>query len=113
MVAVGEEERVGDMIGLLDGLKLVGAAILGAALIAGPVYLYGKSAGKTEAAVAALETSVKALRERSATDDEISRSDLAGLCRHLGLSDEDQRECVRRLAEAQHEAGDGAVRDGE
>lgn len=101
------------MIGLFDGLKIGAGAVLGASLIAGPVYLYGKSTGKSEAAVAALETSVKALRERSATDDEISRSDLAGLCRHLGLSDEDQRECVRRLAETQHEAGDGSVRDDE
>jgi hypothetical protein len=101
------------MIGLLDGLKIGAGAVLGAALIVGPAYLYGKNAGKAEAAVAALEHSVKALRERSATDDEISRSDLAGLCRHLGLLPDDERECLRRLAEAQHEAGDGAVRDAE
>lgn len=97
------------MIGLLEGLKIGAGAILGAALIVGPAYLYGKSAGKTEAAVAALEHSVKALRERSATDDEISRSDLAGLCRHLGLLPDDERECLRRLAEAGNVAADGAV----
>lgn len=101
------------MIGLLDAIKIGAGAILGAALISGPVYLYGKSAGKTEAATAALQKSIEIMRERSATDDEISRSDLAGLCRHLGLLEDDQRECVRRLAEAHHEAGDGGVRRAE
>lgn len=101
------------MIGLLDAIKIGAGAILGAALISGPIYLYGNSAGKTEAATAALQKSIEIMRERSATDDEISRSDLAGLCRHLGLLEDDERECVRRLAEAHHETGDGGVRGAE
>ncbi|WP_230640077.1 hypothetical protein [Shinella sumterensis] len=91
------------MFGLLDGLKIGAGAILGAGLILGPAYLYGKSAGKTEAATAALQKSIEVMRERSATDDEISRSDLAGMCAYLGLLEDDQRECMRRLAQADHE----------
>ena len=101
------------MIGLLDAIKIGAGAILGAGMMVGPIYLYGKSAGKTEAAAAALQKSIEIMRERSATDDEISRADLAGLCRHLGLLEDDQRECVRRLEAADHEPGDGAVRHAE
>ena len=95
------------MIGLLDAIKIAAGAILGAALIAGPTYLYGKSAGTTEAAAAALQASIEIMRERSATDDEISRSDLAGLCRHLLVSEDDIRKCVLGLGEAQSSPGDG------
>ena len=98
------------MIGILDAAKLAGAALLGAALVTPIAHHLGKREGRQLAATAALEQSVKILRERSATDDEISRSDLAGLCRHLGLFEDDERECVRRLAETHNEAGDGAVR---
>lgn len=98
------------MIGLFDAIKIGAGAVLGASLICGPAYLYGKSAGKQAAAVAALEKSVEILRERSATDDEISRSDLAGLCRHLGLLPDEERECLRRLEAANNEPGNGVVR---
>lgn len=101
------------MFGLLDGLKIGAGAVLGAGLILGPAYFYGKSAGKTEAATAALQKSMEVMRERSATDDEISRSDIAGLCRHLGLFDDDERECVRRLEETDDESGNGPVRHAE
>ena len=99
------------MIGLLDAAKIAGGMALGAMIATPAAHYLGKREGRQEAAVAALEQSVKALRERSATDDEISRSDLAGLCRHLGLLSDDERECVRRLEQARHEAGDGSLRD--
>ena len=101
------------MIGLFDAIKIGAGAILGAALISGPAYLYGVSAGKTAAATEALKKSVEIMRERSATDDEISHSDLAGLCAHLGLLEDDQRECVRRLEAADDESGDGSLRRAE
>lgn len=101
------------MIGLFDAIKYGAGAILGAALFSGPAYLYGVSSGKSAAATAALQKSIEVMRERSATDDEMSRSDLAGLCKHLGLLDDEQLECVRRLAKDQHEAGNGAVRHNE
>lgn len=101
------------MIGLLDAAKIAGGMALGAMIATPAAHYLGKREGRQEAAVAALEQSVKVLRERSATDDEISRSDLAGLCRHLGLLPDDESECVRRLAEAQHATGDGALRDDE
>lgn len=89
------------MIGLFDAIKIGAGAILGAALISGPVYLYGKSAGKAEAATAALEKTVEALQSREKTNVEISSSDAAALCAHFGLQDDEQRECMRRVAEAQ------------
>lgn len=88
------------MIGILDAAKLAGAALLGAALVTPIAHHLGKREGRQLAATAALEQSVKILRERSATDDEISRSDAAALCDHFGLQPDDRRECLRRLAEA-------------
>lgn len=41
------------MIGLLDAIKIGAGAVLGAALITGPVYFYGKSEGKDAAAAKA------------------------------------------------------------
>ena len=88
------------MFGLLDYLKIGVGAALGALVVAGPLYIYGKYQGRQQAAVAALEASVKALRERDRIDDEISAADVARLCADLGLSGDEARECVRRLAQA-------------
>lgn len=72
-------------------------AVAGAAAIWG-VYLYGKHEGRQQAAVAALQSSVKVLRERNQIDDTISAGDAASLCADFGLSDDEAAECVRRLA---------------
>jgi hypothetical protein len=88
------------MFGLLDYLKIGGGAALGAFIAFGPSYLYGKHEGRQQAAVAALEQSVKVLQARNKIDDEISASDAARLCTDFGLSNDEAAECVRRLEEA-------------
>ncbi len=88
------------MVGLLDWLKIGSAALAGAILVSGPLYLYGKHEGRSQAAVAALEKSVSDLRQRNKIDENISASDAAALCRDFGLSDEEQRECMRRIQAA-------------
>jgi len=79
--------------------KALGALVLGALIISG-VFTYGKSVGRQGAAVEALERSVEVLRERKEINETVSASDAAALCGDYGLSDEDQRECVRRIREA-------------
>lgn len=74
-------------------------ALAGAAVLAG-VYLYGKHEGRQRAAVSALESSVKILRERNQIDATISHSDAAALCGDFGLPDDQRDECVRRLEKA-------------
>jgi hypothetical protein len=97
------------VIGLLDGLKLGVGAIVLAALISGPAYLYGKSAGRQQAAVAALENSVVILRLRNELDAEISTSAASDLCRSLFLpGSKDHDECVHRLRETDADAGNGS-----
>jgi len=88
------------VFGLLDWLKIGAGAALGALVASGPAYLYGAHIGRQQAAVAALEASVKALRERNDIDAAISTADAVDLCRDIGLSVDDAAECVRRLAEA-------------
>jgi hypothetical protein len=85
---------------LPDWIKLPSAAALGALVVSPGVFLYGKHEGRQAAAVAAIGNSVRVLRERDRTDEAISSSQLAGLCQFFGLSDDDQRECLRRLEEA-------------
>lgn len=82
-----------------DIIKLPVAIALGAAIAFYPVRWLGQSEGKQMAATAALEKSVQVLRERNTINDEVSVSDAAALCRDLGLSADDQAECVRRLGE--------------
>lgn len=81
-------------------VKLGGAALLGAGLAFGPVYFYGKYTGRQQAAVAALETSVKVLKQRGEIDGQVSLADATALCSDYGLSDLDKAECVRRVREA-------------
>lgn len=94
------------MIGLLDGLKIGAGAVLGAVLIAGPAYFYGHARGAVSAHTDALEKTVEIFQERELTNAEISRADAAHLCAHIGLQDGDRDECVRRLAEADTDAGE-------
>lgn len=62
-------------------------------------YLYGKRVGTQQAAVSALETSVKVLRKRNEIDETVSTADASALCSEYGLSVDDQAECVRRIRE--------------
>ena len=97
------------MIGLLDGIKIGIGVLIGGAVISGPCYLWGKAAGRQESAVVALENSVVILRKRNEIDVKVSRSDASELCRPLFLPDtEEHRECVRRVAEAYTDAGNGS-----
>ncbi len=95
------------MIALFDGLKIGAGVILGAALAYTPAYFQGKSAGRSEASLAALEKTVEVIQSRELTNAEITASDAASLCAHFGLQDDDRRECVRRLAETNADAGNG------
>lgn len=101
MVEDRQAHGVGDMIAfLLSPIgRTLGAAVIAIGAVSG-VYLYGKSVGRQNAAVEALEKSVEVLRERNEINDEVSSSDAAALCAHYGLPDDEQRECVRRLGEA-------------
>lgn len=95
----------GLMFGLLDWAKIGAGAAVGAALMVAPAYFKGKVAGRGEAAVAALETSVKILRKKGEIDAEVSKSDAASLCADYGLPDDEQAECMRRVRYASAEAG--------
>lgn len=97
------------MFGLLDWAKIGAGAAVGAALMVAPAYLKGKAAGRDEAAVAALETSVKILREKGDIDAEVSSSSAADLCGSYGLPNDEERECVRRVQSAAAEARDDGL----
>lgn len=85
------------MIGILDGLKIGASVALGAALCFYPAKYLGEQEGKRAASLAALEKSINNLRERNVLDEQITSADAAALCDDFGLSDEDERECMRRL----------------
>jgi hypothetical protein len=106
------------LLGLIpDSLKLpvVGGIgiILGVALSFYPARWLGQSEGKQMAAAAALSKSVQVLRERNTINAEVSSSDAAALCHDLGLLDDEQAECVRRLAETPVERPDSGLHNPE
>jgi len=72
------------MFGLATWLKLGAGAVAGALLAAGPLYLIGKHDGRQAERAEILTRSVEILRERNATDDEVSSFDDMALCRALG-----------------------------
>ncbi|WP_017263297.1 hypothetical protein [Sinorhizobium meliloti] len=86
------------MFWLLDWAKIAAGAAMGAALIVAPAYFKGKAAGRGEAAVSALETSVKTLRKKGEINAQVSSSDAASLWAYYGLPDDEQAECMRRFA---------------
>jgi len=63
--------------------KLVGAVALGGAIVAG-IYLYGYRAGAAAERLNALETTMEQIRERSDTNEEVSKMDDAELCAAIG-----------------------------
>lgn len=98
---------------MLDAIKLPAAVLAGALAGAMPAYVTGYFQGKGAAGVAALETSINVLRKRGEVDAEISAAAARELCGHFGLRDDERDECVRRLAAADADAGDGGARDHE
>lgn len=92
-----------------DIIKLPAAMALGAALSFYPVKWIGQSEGKQMAATASLVKSVEVLRERNTINDEITASDSGALCAAFFLPDsEEHRECLRRLATPNADAGNGS-----
>ena len=79
-------------------LFCVGAVCIALGTVAGT--WHGKSLGRAEAAAEAAANSVRVLKERGKIDEKVTASDSAALCGDYGLSDEDYRECMRRVAEA-------------
>lgn len=65
----------------------------------------GQRSERQAAAVNALTKSVEVLRSRGETDAEISAADAADLCRPMGLPDEDCGEFMRRVGNADADAG--------
>lgn len=63
--------------------KILGAAAIGATLIGG-VYYYGYRTGAEAERVEALENAIEQIRERSETNEEVSKMDDAGLCAAIG-----------------------------
>lgn len=72
------------MIGLLDGLKFGAGAIVGAVLVSGPAYFYGKHEGRQQAAIARLEADVNARIEREGIDHEVDGMERYRVCLDLG-----------------------------
>lgn len=97
------------MFGLFDWLKIGAGAALGAAVAAGPLYLYGKAEGRQQAAVDALEASVKAYKERNDENAAVEALDPFGLCVELGGLPDDCRAELRRLGEDQLAPVDGRL----
>ena len=92
------------MIGLLDGLKLAGGALLGGVVVYSYVQAFSLPAARMDernvVAAEALVRTIETLKSREKTDVEISAGDASALCEHFGLQDDDRAECLRRLAEA-------------
>lgn len=85
---------------LPEWLKISAGVAVGALLATYPAILVGRHEGRQQAATAALAQSVELLRKRNSVNDEVSASDASVLCASMGLSDNDQAECVRRVLEA-------------
>ena len=82
------------------GFLAISAVVLGAEW-------HGRSVAAANAKIeAAVETS-RILKKRGVLDDEVPTRDAAALCRSYGLSDDQISECMRRVAEADTESGDG------
>ncbi|MTH94776.1 hypothetical protein [Roseibium sp. RKSG952] len=72
------------MIFGLSHIQLLGAALIAAFLLAGGMYLKGRSDGREAARTASLQSTIDQLTERSRTDEEISEMDDPAICRALG-----------------------------
>ena len=96
------------MFGLFDWIKIGSGVIVGAALISGPVYFYGKSVGKAEVVSELKDDRIDVLKDGKKVDEEVFNSDDAALCAILGgcLSDNSEPdEPLRRVGPDRPEAG--------
>lgn len=59
------------MLVALKYWHVAAGAVLGALLVAGPIYLYGSSQGRQQAAVQQLQSDIKAERERIVSDAKV------------------------------------------
>ena len=87
------------MIAALKYWQIGAGVALGVLLASGPVYLYGASQGRQQAAVAAVKETAKAYEERATTDDKVHALDAAALCLELGGLQSDCEQQLRGLAE--------------
>lgn len=89
----------------LPGKIAMAALVLFLAYLAGQYQ--GRSTASAKMAAKALSQAVETLRARGKVDAEINSVDRAALCSAMGLSDADADECLRWLAEAPAETGNG------
>ncbi len=87
--------------------------MLGALLAAGPVYLYGASQGRQQAAVGAIKETAKAYQERATTNETIDSLDAVALCIELGGVQSDCEQQLRGLAADIGQAGDSRLSGGQ
>jgi len=90
---------------MLTWLKIGVGALAGASLAFTGGCFFGQRLERQAAAVNALTKSVEVLRSRGETDAEISAADAADLCGPMGLSSEDCVEFMRRVGNADADAG--------
>lgn len=90
---------------MLDWLKMGAAAVVGGLLAFGPAFYAGQRSERATVAVRAAEATINSLKLRGKIEDEISTFDATVLCGSYGLSEDDKRECVRRLEETNADAG--------
>lgn len=69
---------------MLTYLKLGIGALAGAALMAGPVYFYGKSAGRADVVAQLKDNRISILKDGKKIDENVLASDDAALCGLLG-----------------------------
>jgi hypothetical protein len=101
------------MFGLLDIPKLLAAGALGMVVAGVPAYFQGKAHQRQAMAVEALQSSVKILRAKGEIDAQVSSSAASDLCGSYGLSDDEERECVRLVKAAASEIGDDRLHPAE
>lgn len=100
-----------NLLGLVpDVIKIPASMVLGAGLAFYPIKWYGAAQEKNRAEVAALTRTVEVIRDRQITDAAVAASSNTDVCRFMGLSVEDNAECMRRVAQvnpvAEHVSGD-------
>jgi hypothetical protein len=89
-------------------LRIGAALVVAATALACGSYHLGHQEGRQQAAAEALIKTVELFQTREKTNADITASDAFELCAHFGLSADDQRQCVRRLAEADTKTGQRA-----
>jgi len=94
---------------LLKYWQIGAGAALGALLSVGPVYLYGVSHGRQQAAVSAIKETAEAFQERANLNEAINSLDPVALCVELGGMQSDCEQQLRGLAENPGTISDGRI----